>query len=542
MKQMTIGKRTVLGFSLLGLLCAAISWFSINQLQTAHEKSNVVVKSAMPSMSYAFRAKFAQAEAQILLHQLVRAEKPEERKRIREQLVVIGGDVTEILKNYEALIVHEADRATFDDFKKQRTNFVTEREKFFAAVETNREEAVKLLEGPVATAFNSYLKAGETLVSDNSKKATDQGKSLEEGVARSIMLILISAIVGLLGGAVAAFVIIRGITNTLKRVSNALEEGALQVASAAGQVAGSSQTLAEGASEQAASLEETSSSLEEMASMTKRNSEGAEQANALARQARTAADTGAADVQLMNNSMQAIKASSDEIAKIIKTIDEIAFQTNILALNAAVEAARAGEAGMGFAVVADEVRNLAQRCAQSAKETALKIDDSVNKTSQGVEISRRVADGLQTIVNQVRQVDELIAQVSAASKEQSQGIIQLNTAVTQMDHVTQSNAASAEESAAAAEEMNAQADALRGAVSELLQLAGGQHKGSEPIPAKSENFTTQPRAKARAATKSVKSNGSASLKSAMPEPSRAIKPTAGRQTTPEPLADGFRDF
>lgn len=542
MKQMTIGKRTVLGFASLGVLCAAISWFAVHQLRTAQELSTSVVKNAMPSMAYAFRAKFGQAEAQILLHKLVRAEKPEERKKIREELVVIGADITEILKSYEGLITHEADRATFEEFKKQRTNFVAEREKFFGAVETNREAALALLEGPVAAAYTSYLKAGETLVTDNSKEANDQGQTLEKGVARSVVMILIAAAIGLVAGAIAAFVIIRGITTALKRVSNALEEGALQVASAAGQVAGSSQTLAEGASEQAASLEETSSSLEEMASMTKRNAEGAEQANNLARQARAAADTGAADVQLMNNSMQAIKASSDEIAKIIKTIDEIAFQTNILALNAAVEAARAGEAGMGFAVVADEVRNLAQRCAQSAKETALKIDDSVNKTAQGVEISRRVGEGLQTIVNQVRQVDELIAQVTAASKEQSQGIIQLNTAVTQMDQVTQSNAASAEESAAAAEEMNAQADALRNAVAELLQLAGGQQKAAEPVAATPEKFAAHSKSKARAATKPAHTNGSSTLKQAMPDPMAALKPKAGRQTAPEAVTDGFRDF
>ena len=135
------------------------------------------------------------------------------------------------------------------------------------------------------------------------------------------------------------------------------------------------------------------------------------------------------EMQAMSSAMNDIKSSSDDIAKIIKTIDEIAFQTNILALNAAVEAARAGEAGAGFAVVADEVRNLAQRCAQAAKETASKIEDSVQKSTNGVEISAKVAISLQEIVSKTRQVDELAGEVATTSVEQSQGIEQVNTAV-----------------------------------------------------------------------------------------------------------------
>ena len=280
-----------------------------------------------------------------------------------------------------------------------------------------------------------------------------------------------------LGGLMVAaltFVITRPILKALTAMADGLGDHSSEIHSAAAQVADAAASLAEGASEQAASLEETSASLEEMSSMTKRNTESAVKVNDLARQARTAADTGAADMQAMAAAMNEIKSSGDDIAKIIKTIDEIAFQTNILALNAAVEAARAGEAGMGFAVVADEVRNLAQRAAQSAKETSAKIENSVAKTAQGVQISEKVAKSLQEILTKAHQVDELAAQVASASKEQSQGIEQVNLAVTQMDKVTQSNAANAEESASAAEELNAQAGLLKEAVAELLRFMNGQ--------------------------------------------------------------------
>jgi methyl-accepting chemotaxis protein len=211
-----------------------------------------------------------------------------------------------------------------------------------------------------------------------------------------------------------------------------------------------------------------------MSSMTKRNAESANKVKELGSQARQAGDTAMGEMQSMSVAMNAIKTSSDDIAKIIKTIDEIAFQTNILALNAAVEAARAGEAGAGFAVVADEVRNLAQRCAQAAKETATKIEDSVQKSTNGVEISAKVAKSLEEIVSKTRQVDELAGEVATASVEQSQGIEQVNTAVSQMDKVTQSNAANAEESASAAEELNAQAENLKETVNDLLTMVDGQ--------------------------------------------------------------------
>jgi len=267
--------------------------------------------------------------------------------------------------------------------------------------------------------------------------------------------------------------IVRVITRNLLTVASTLADGAEQLRGSASQVSASSQTMAAGASEQAASLEETSSSLEEIASMTRRNAEAAGQAKALAGQTRAAADSGSTEMVVMQRAMDDIKGAASGIAKIVKSIDEIAFQTNILALNAAVEAARAGEAGAGFAVVADEVRALAQRSASAAKETAEQIEASVAKSAHGVEISEKVAVHFSEIVEKARQMDTLVAEIATASTEQTQGIEQVNVAVSQMDTVTQANAATAEESAAGAEALSSQSEELTAVVGQMLDLVGG---------------------------------------------------------------------
>lgn len=273
-------------------------------------------------------------------------------------------------------------------------------------------------------------------------------------------------------GVALAFIIARSITGPLRLLAESIGAGSEQTAAAAEQVSSTSQSLAEGTSEQAASLEETSATLEELSSMTKRNADNSQQAKSAASAARGSADAGATQMQTMQNAMQTIKSASEDITKILKTIDEIAFQTNILALNAAVEAARAGEHGAGFAVVADEVRALAQRSAAAAKETAAKIEHSVTQSQQGVNISAEVAKSFTEIQTRIQQLDALVAEIANASNEQNQGISQVATAVTQMDKVTQNNAASAEETAAAAEELNSQSIAFMEAVGHLQALTG----------------------------------------------------------------------
>jgi methyl-accepting chemotaxis protein len=174
--------------------------------------------------------------------------------------------------------------------------------------------------------------------------------------------------------------------------------------------------------------------------------------------------------------MQEISQASEETSKIIKTIDEIAFQTNLLALNAAVEAARAGEAGAGFAVVADEVRNLAMRSAQAAKSTSELIEGTVKKVKGGSEIVSRTNTAFEEVARSTAKASELIGEIAVASREQAQGIGQVNSAVSEMDKVTQHTAATAEETASASEQLSAQAEQMKSMVSQIVAMAGSAQK------------------------------------------------------------------
>ncbi len=249
-----------------------------------------------------------------------------------------------------------------------------------------------------------------------------------------------------------------------------------QIASGSNQISDSSQTLSQGATEQASSLEEISASLNELSSQTTTNAENATQANCLATEVQSSAQNGSHKMAEMVAAMNAINESGQNISKIIKSIDEIAFQTNLLALNAAVEAARAGQHGKGFAVVAEEVRNLAARSAKAASETADLIEASVEKTANGSVIANETATALDGVVNGIGKVTDLVAEIAAASKQQAQGVGQINHGVTQIDQVTQQNTGIAEESASAAEELTGQADQLH---QMLMRFTLEQRQGTQ---------------------------------------------------------------
>lgn len=246
------------------------------------------------------------------------------------------------------------------------------------------------------------------------------------------------------------------------------------VASSAAEMASTSEQFSSGAQQQAASLEETAASLEEITSAVKLNTDNSQQAQQLSMSSRETAESGGIVVGDAIEAMTAINQSSKKIAEIISTIDEIAFQTNLLALNAAVEAARAGEQGRGFAVVASEVRNLAQRSAGAAKEIKTLIQDSVEKVENGTDLVNKSGNTLQEIVTSVKRVADIVSEISAASTEQLTGIEQTNGAVSQMDRVTQSNAAQTEE-------MSCTAQSLTKHAGDLRDLLGKFRLGEETI-------------------------------------------------------------
>ncbi len=316
---------------------------------------------------------------------------------------------------------------------------------------------------------------------DLTTQTTDKIGQAVSAVARYLLIGLLAAVAA---SVVTAVILIRAITGPVNRLIGLLNEEAQGVEQAALDMTSTSNSLAEGSSQNAASLEETSAALDELSSMTQRNAENSTEANHLMGQANQAIGQASESMGRVIMAMTEIAASGNEIGKIIKTIDEIAFQTNLLALNAAVEAARAGEAGAGFAVVADEVRNLAIRSADAARNTADLIAGTITNISSGEAMVRLTAGNFQTVEQHSNKVSELLADVAEASKEQSQGIGQITTAMHEMDRVTQSTAASADSSARSAAELTNQAASLISAVGELNTLVHGRGApGPAPAPA-----------------------------------------------------------
>jgi methyl-accepting chemotaxis protein len=400
------------------------------------------------------------------------------------------------------LISSDAERAIYQATLAVRGKFVASKQALMDANQAGDSAAAARIFSDSFTPAAEAYQAGMQQLVDHERQVLDRmAQEIEAATSRSIQLSVLLGVLLVGLSAIGAWLISRSITvpltaaievaatvasgdlgtrfgaagndqigdlmralqrmNTeLVKVVGEVQRGARTIALASGEIAAGNQDLSQRTEEQASSLEETASSMEQLTSTVRQNADNARQANQLAQTASTVAEQGGAIVGQVVETMGTINAASRKIVDIISVIDGIAFQTNILALNAAVEAARAGEQGRGFAVVASEVRNLAQRSAAAAREIKELIGNSVDQVDIGARLVQQAGSTMDDVVASVRRVTDIMGEITSASAEQSMGIDQVNTAITQMDQVTQQNAALVEQAAAAAASMQDQAERL----------------------------------------------------------------------------------
>ncbi|WP_428304695.1 methyl-accepting chemotaxis protein [Lacipirellula sp.] len=388
---------------------------------------------------------------------------PETNRANSEEALAFGNKVVEQLEAARPTITDPADKEKFDRVMALFPPYWVELQKAIQlGLENKDEESYAIIAGNLPQAKEIGRNVNELCEAKDaaSKAAAATGDEVFTQ-ARTLMIGVIA--VGVLAGLTLGYLIARWFAKAIMEVDDISNS----VSSASQQLAAASEQLSSGAQQSASSLEETASSLEEITATVRQNADNADQANQLANSSRETAEKGGAVVAQAVDAMGEINRSSRKIADIITTIDEIAFQTNLLALNAAVEAARAGEQGRGFAVVAGEVRNLAQRSATAAREIKGLIEDSVQKVETGSELVNKSGETLGAIVTSVKRVTDIVAEIAAASREQTVGIEQINKAVAQMDQVTQSNASQTEEMSGTAVALSGQAEQLQSVVAQF---------------------------------------------------------------------------
>jgi len=533
--RITIKMRLIVTMSVLGLLIAVLGAMSIIGLKAANGSLNEVYTNQLASTQAIGESQIALGRARFTMDRvLLHPDAPDAKDTLgrAEQFVETSNKAWKV---YLALPQNTDEKRLSDDLDKKRGDYINNG--LLAMVKALREgknEQVdrmmmvdvlplsRAAEAAAVTLTDFQLTSAQQLYNDSQARYRSQVAMAIGGLVIGVLLIIISSVLLLRaifdplnqalrhfgaiaeGNLVNTIVITRrdemgqlldGLQKMQERLSNTVRgvrDGSGAIATASNEIASGNLDLSSRTEQQASSLEETTSSLEELTSTVKQNSDNARQANQLAVSASDVAVKGGALVAQVVTTMGSISASSKKIADIIGVIDGIAFQTNILALNAAVEAARAGEQGRGFAVVATEVRNLAHRSASAAKDIKLLIEASVQNVDAGSELVSQTGSTMEEIVASIRRVTDIMAEISAAGREQEMGIGQINQAVAEMDTVTQQNAALVEEAAAASAAMQDQAAELAAMVSIFKVDAG--HRGVEAAVRKPLATTPAPRA------------------------------------------------
>ena len=538
--RMKVGTRLLAGFLTLSLLGAIVAAIGIYNMAQMNERTERLYTRELLGISHVKEANINLVIIGRALRNVMLASSEQERQAGVAAIAAARGRLKDHLDQGRQLFFSENGKRMFAEVDSGTRDYEAAVEQALKLVQTealqeNRAAVEYLLAtvAPRANAVDERMTSLTRIKERNAEEAAQDAAALyESSRAMMLMLVLGSAVFGVglgvlitrsltrqLGGEPAyasdiasriaagdlgvdvalrqgdktsLLFAMKSMRDSLAQIVGEVRNGTDAIASASRQIASGNLDLSSRTEEQASSLEETASSMEELTSTVQQNADNARQANGLASSASEVAERGGAVVAQVVDTMASINDSSKKIVDIIGVIDGIAFQTNILALNAAVEAARAGEQGRGFAVVASEVRTLAQRSASAAKEIKLLIDDSVGKVNAGAKLVDQAGATMDEIVASVRRVTDIMGEISSASLEQTEGIEQINMAVSQMDQVTQQNASLVEEAAAAAESLQDQAGKLAELVTVFKLDARAPSVAAPAVPARTATRLAAP--------------------------------------------------